>query len=279
MADISGLYSAFPTDPNMTTAEMIVGPRGQSLVENIRNREVIDSVLQIAGGIGDLFPPLMAAVAPMRVSRAASKAKKIAELREEANRLRFGDDYADTAAKIDTSYRGGHQPYKGADSETIRLDDLTRSIDGENAGYPDDFYTPTGKRLYAPGPRFEGDEFGKANSESYSVIKSVKGKPEDKVKIYRAVPKGIKKINKGDFVTLSPTYADLHGSGGYGPSGDDVGDIISSEARVKDLIWDGNDPNEFGYFPADILKAAGGIVSLDDIDIFTDAEIRLQRGR
>ena len=228
--------------------------RKSGLGGNWDDEIVIDANTSIESALEDILTP---------------KAKKIAELREEANRLRFGDDYADTAAaKIDTSYRGGHQPYKGADSETIRLDDLTRSIDGENAGYPDDFYTPTGKRLYAPGPRFEGDEFGKANSESYSVIKSVKGKPEDKVKIYRAVPKGIKKINEGDFVTLSPTYADLHGSGGYGPSGDDVGDIISSEVRVKDLIWDGNDPNEFGYFPADILKAAGGIVSLDDIDIF-----------
>ena len=74
MADIFGEYAAFPTDPNMTTAEMIVGPRGPSLAENIRNREIIDSGLQIAGGIGDLFPPLMAAVAPMRVARAASKA-------------------------------------------------------------------------------------------------------------------------------------------------------------------------------------------------------------
>ena len=74
MADIFGEYAAFPTDPNMTTAEMIVGPRGPSLAENIRNREIIDSGLQIAGGIGDLFPPLMAAVAPMRVARAAAKA-------------------------------------------------------------------------------------------------------------------------------------------------------------------------------------------------------------
>ena len=74
MADIFGEYAAFPTDPNMTAAEMIVGPRGPSLAENIRNREIIDSGLQIAGGIGDLIPPLMAAVAPMRVARAAAKA-------------------------------------------------------------------------------------------------------------------------------------------------------------------------------------------------------------
>ena len=67
--------------------------------------------------------------------------------------------------------------------------------------------------------------------------------------IYRGVPKGSKKINEGDFVTLSPKYAEVHSSSGYGQRGDEAGEVISQKVKVKDLIWDGNDVNEFGYFP------------------------------
>ena len=73
IADIFGEYFAYPTDPEMTVAEMAVGPRGPSLMENIRNREFLDAGLQLAGGIGDIFPPAMAVVGPMRAARAASK--------------------------------------------------------------------------------------------------------------------------------------------------------------------------------------------------------------
>mgnify|MGYP003143896368 CR=1 FL=1 len=73
IADMFGEYFAYPTDPEMTVAEMAVGPRGPSLMENIRNREFLDAGLQVAGGIGDLIPPVMAVVGPMRAARAASK--------------------------------------------------------------------------------------------------------------------------------------------------------------------------------------------------------------
>ena len=517
IADIFGEYFAYPTDPEMTVAEMAVGPRGPSLMENIRNREFLDAGLQLAGGIGDIFPPAMAVVGPMRAARAASKAEKIAELRKEANRNRFGDqidelnerikraeelgfdmtpegrlyhaskqdiyrlkpgyddglifttpdpafanfwvgkgkfkerrgieaekdlenltkyqrdlrreiffgknntdeswtklkgkeyndeydrrlrlfrkaigkdispdqmhaavyplvsrtkkpfvphkdvdvleeffgsekmsepfspatnmptyrdglksgnyilyenkkmvDFLkskgydsmflresvhDKAEKIlekpqdvpyetfavfdpqdlrspfakfetgdvDTSYRMEyHKPYKGSDDEAVRLDDLTKSISGEKAGYPDNFYTAQGKRDYAPGPAFDGDFYGKANNESYAIIKSARGNPEKEVTIYRAVPKGVKNINEGDFVTLSPTYAKSHAESGYGDRGADSGDVISRKVRVKDLIWDQNDPNEFGFFPdekdyPDILKAKGGSVAAPYVDIF-----------
>ena len=505
IADIFGEYFAYPTDPEMTVAEMTVGPRGPSLMENIRNREFLDAGLQLAGGIGDIFPPAMAVVGPMRAARAASKAEKIAELRKEANRNRFGDqidelnerlkraeelgfdmtpegrlyhaskqdiyrlkpgyddglifttpdpkfaenwlgkgkfrerqdgvsvkkekerkkkldDEFEEKAKglsedeilklydeeydkkfqeiaknirdadkviyplvsktkkpfvphkdvdvleeffgsekmsepfspednmptyrdglksgnylfyenkkmvdflkskgydsmflredavtnsnkiaekpqdvpyetfavfdpqdlrspfakfetgdVDTSYRMEyHKPYKGSDDEAVRLDDLTKSISGEKAGYPDNFYTAQGKRDYAPGPAFDGDFYGKANNESYAIIKSARGNPEKEVTIYRAVPKGVKNINEGDFVTLSPTYAKSHAESGYGDRGADSGDVISRKVKVKDLIWDQNDPNEFGFFPdekdyPDILKAKGGSVAAPYVDIF-----------
>ena len=153
------------------------------------------------------------------------------------------DTSKDTSITSDTSYRLSHQPSKGIDDETVRLDDLTKSISGVRAGYPEDFYTAEGKRIYAPGPNFKNDMYGKANNESYEIIKSVRDKPEEVVTIYRAVPKGITKINEGDFVTLSPTYAKQHSLSGYGRMGDEEGEVIKQKVKVKDLIWANDDPN------------------------------------
>ena len=153
--------------------------------------------------------------------------------------------------KESTDYRLQHKPRGPDDEYPVRLDDLTQTTTGESAGYPKDFYSEKGKRIYAPGQSFEGDEFGIANNESYSIINSVKGNPDAEVTIYRAVPneKNITKINSGDFVTLSKRYADLHGAGGYGTDGTDSGKVLELKVKVKDIYWDQNDVNEFGYFP------------------------------
>jgi hypothetical protein len=157
----------------------------------------------------------------------------------------------ETVKKIDTSYRMQFHQAKGPmDDNPIRLDNLTKDINGEQAGYPNDFYTTKGKQIYAPGPKFKDDEFGIANNESYNIIKKAKDNPDMEVTIYRAVPNedNITTINQGDFVTLSKKYAELHGASGYGSMGNDAGKILEMKVKVKDLYWDGNDVNEFGYF-------------------------------
>jgi hypothetical protein len=146
---------------------------------------------------------------------------------------------------------------------------LTKSITGEKAGYPDDFYSDRGQRLYAPGPRFKDDEYGMANQESFQIINKVKNKPDEEVTIYRAVPNDdkIKDINEGDFVTLSKKYAELHGAGGYGRDGKDAGKILEKKVKVKDIYWDQNDVNEFGYFPTNEEKQTKKIPELSIADI------------
>ena len=93
--------------------------------------------------------------------------------------------------------------------------------------------------------------FGVAGQQSYRAILGAKGNPDAEVTIYRGVPNDpdINTINRGDFVTLSPKYAELHAASGYGRSGDEPGKVISQKVKVKDIYWDGNDVNEFGYFP------------------------------
>lgn len=150
----------------------------------------------------------------------------------------------------DVSYRIQHQP-KMPEDGAPRLDNLTKDIQGNNSGYPNDFYSNDGRRLYAQGPRFKDDQYGIANSESYNIILSAKNNPEKEVTIYRSVPNenSINEINVGDFVTLSPTYAKLHSGSGYGDGGNDAGKILSKQVKVKEIFFDGNDVNEFGYFP------------------------------
>jgi len=203
------------------------------------------------------------------------KANNIA-LEKEANKItdfyglpRLGTTKPDEGIKaieqkdVDTSYRVQHQAKGPMDENPIRLDNLTKDVNGEQAGYPDDFYTTKGKQIYAPGPKFKDDEYGIANNESYNIITKAKNNPDMEVTIYRAVPNedNITTINQGDFVTLSKKYAELHGASGYGPMGDDAGKILKMKVKVKDLYWDGNDVNEFGYFPQN--KTDEGIKKID----------------
>jgi len=88
----------------------------------------------------------------------------------------------------------------------------------------------------------------KAYDESLRVLRSVKGKPDAQVSIYRAVPHGVKDINPGDWVSTSKTYATQHGMHADDPKKDLP--VITRKVPAKHLRTDGgNDVNEWGYFP------------------------------
>ena len=201
--------------------------------------------------------PISDGAARIDVSKLPDYKKKLVDLVMSEGHFSYKGDIPSNAIiekdvskkEVDTSYRIDHQPRRGSADEAVRLDDLTRTISGLKAGYPEELYSPAGRRIYAPGPRFTSDEYGKANDESMSVIYSSRGKPDNTVTMYRAVPKNVDQINVGDFVTISPTYAEVHASSGYGNDGQQAGKVISQEVKVRDLIWQTDDVNEFGYFP------------------------------
>ena len=164
---------------------------------------------------------------------------------------KLGKALDDTAPKVDTSYRIQHTP----NPEGARLDDMT----GGGDYFPDDIYSINGLRIY-------GDANNKFDRESFDAIQSVKGKPDAEVTIYRAVPNedNINTINSGDFVTLSREYAEMHGASGYGVDGQDAGKIIEAKVKVKHLRSDGNDLNEFGYFPENKGDVARAIIPTEE---------------
>lgn len=143
----------------------------------------------------------------------------------------------DVELKIEADYRMQHQP-RNVEEGGARLDDIT----GGGQVFPDDVYSSKGFEYY-------GDSTSEASLESYNIIKSVRNKPDEEITIYRAVPKGVTDINEGDWVTLSQKYAQDHAESGYGADGKEAGEVISKVVKVRDVVNDGNDFNEFGYFP------------------------------
>lgn len=115
-----------------------------------------------------------------------------------------------------------------------------------------DFYTAQGFRYY--------DDGGPGARESYNVLKSIKGKPEALVWVYRAVPKTVSdaKINDGDWVALALKYAQSHGksalNGKY--------KILKAQVKAKYVWNDGNSINEFGY---DSSGAAKGVAMAEAV--------------
>lgn len=127
----------------------------------------------------------------------------------------------------DTSYKGSHVA-PNAETYGATLDNLTGIM-------PADVYSSKGIRLY-------GINDPAIDREWFAAAYRAKNKPDADVTIWRAVPKGVKDINSGDWVTTSQTYAKNHGentlNGEY--------DLISSKVKANTLSSEGY-PYEFGY--------------------------------
>ena len=137
---------------------------------------------------------------------------------------------------------GAAEPYEETDDYRMRHQAPTRA---------DEFGSPaTDVEEMMPGfyknPKVYGSGYAQSDKESRAAIVAIQGKPNAPVTIYRAVPESVDKINPGDWVTLSPTYAKEHLRSNV--SG---GKILSQVIPAKDLWFDGNSVNEFGYDPTD----------------------------
>lgn len=121
-------------------------------------------------------------------------------------------------------YGYGHSP----NEDGVRAFNLTEKVDGEQM-IPEDMYQ-----------QWYGSRGTPEDMQSISVLKSIKGKPEADVTIYRAAPNG--EFNYGDWVTLSKKYAEQHAEGNNFK-------VFSQKVKAKDIRWAMDDVNEFGYFP------------------------------
>lgn len=274
--DATGNMPGMPSS-NADLTDIFDAENNPSILENIRQGNILDPALQALGVLGDAtyaIPPLGATLGTaLKAPGALRKAMKMKESLSEATerlkaayeaapnsddarraylKMRSARDAAGESAStaVDTSYRMSHQP-TGPDGGA-RLDDMT----GGGEVFPDDIYSSKGLQYY-------GNPGSAADKESYKVIQAMRGKPDKSVTVYRAVPPGVKEINPGDFVSLSKKYAEDHAFTGYGSSGQDAGDVISMRVKAKEVYSPGDDLNEFGYFPgAPSTASTGGIDSI-----------------
>ena len=127
--------------------------------------------------------------------------------------------------------RMSHRIMKDETSTTV--DDMTKG--GELV--PDDFYT---------NPEYYANLNDPTSKESWAVIKTLRGNPEAEVTIYRSAPKDTQ-IGEGDWVSLSKKYAKQEGEHATDETLDMP--VHSIKVKAKEIVWDGNDINEFAYYP------------------------------
>jgi hypothetical protein len=128
-------------------------------------------------------------------------------------------------------YGGPHRPAPGPPAWDLLGEDVT----GEKFA-PDDIYDHP--------DWYVGDPGSKAARETITALRRIRGNPDAKVTIYRSTPGD--RINPGDWVSLSRTYAAESGYDAADPSKDLP--VVAVEVPARDVRWAGDDLNEFGYW-------------------------------
>ena len=138
----------------------------------------------------------------------------------------------------ENDYRMSHKAPNKDDSPLYDLSNV----------YGDDIYSD--KAWYYFGDGADNKRMDKASAK---VLQAIKGNPNAEVTIYRAVPKGVKAINNGDWVSISKEYAIGHGENVL----DGEYEIIEQKVKASQVYSDGNSLHEQGV---QFLKTPSGKV-------------------
>lgn len=145
-------------------------------------------------------------------------------------------------------YRGQHKAPTGKNGEG--------SLDAMDRTYPDDIYSSKGARYYGSGD-------AQMDKRAHDLIVSLRGKPDEMVTVYRAVPKGVSGgINTGDWVTPIREYAISHGE-----RFEEGFNILEKTVRAGDLFTEGNSIFEFGLGESTVETKPKGSGYTTDIEV------------
>ena len=135
--------------------------------------------------------------------------------------------------------------------------DMFADVEGDGPMSPSDLFKSPEHYI---GTKDRKDPVFLETKKQMEYIKSIQGDPEAEITVYRSSPE--KELNDGDWVSLSKEYAK---QAGYHPT-DEAKDIpvFEHKIKVKDLKWDGNSLEEWGYFPEEVklLLNAGRYASI-----------------
>lgn len=140
--------------------------------------------------------------------------------------------HAEPEASLD--YKGSHTAPSN-DGYSSAISELTKA-------FPDDVYEH---------PEWYGS--GETDEETMAQLAAARDNPDATVRVYRALPAGLDRINRTDWVTLSAGYARQHAA----QDDDEANDwpVISAEVPASSVFSDGNDLMEFGYDGPDLRCA------------------------
>lgn len=204
----------------------VLGPLAGSKVAEMLHQRMIDPTRGTRNAIerGGSNPVPRSEQVRMKIEQ------QIAE--HDAMLQRYGDIH-----RTDTQdYGMKHRPTKTGTT----ADEITQ-VEQNKAGFPKDFYQH---------PEYYENMDGMSEKESFAVLKRIRGNPESEITIYRASPK--KEFNYGDWVSLSKEYAKSESiSKGV--------KVYALKVKAKDIHFDGNSINEFGYYPEGGVAASAQI--------------------
>ena len=161
------------------------------------------------------------------------KDNPMAQLEIEAKNYATPEEFVSEQFSKKPEYGMSHRPtYEG-------MPPAHNLLEGETL--PRDVYTKPEWSI-ASGRNFKTD---KAAQESWSALQKIKGKPDVEVTIYRATRKN--ELNPGDWVTFSKNYAEDSVEG-------TAEKVYPFRVKAKDIIFAGDDINEFGYYPKSIFE-------------------------
>lgn len=123
-----------------------------------------------------------------------------------------------------------HMRHRAPGPEGAPAYDLTK-----NQVYPKDVYQTL----------WEYRTYHRSDADANAVLYRVRGRPEARLTICRAVPKGVKTINPGDWVSIAKAYAIDHGKDGHDRAKDMP--VICARTEARNIHTDGNSLLEWGY--------------------------------
>lgn len=149
---------------------------------------------------------------------------------------------------VNQDFRDGHRaPSYSGESLEFRLDQAgdfsLEEVAQGNHNQPSDYFSPVGARMYG----YDTLSGRQSKTAIDNIIRGINaGKTDLTITAYRAVPKDLQldHLIVGDWITFSEQYAIDHGEHRFG---ENEYKIIKQEVSIKDVWWDGNDINEWGF--------------------------------
>jgi hypothetical protein len=221
-----------------STPTAAIDRASQSAVRMVEPGRTVEQRIGDLGGLlsetaGVVAPAMVAPRAGMTATRALEEMFMMPAAGVDDVARQFVADESGALRLTRGDYIGGHSAPQIEPGAT--LDNPTTMFGG------DDIYTRNAMQYFGTGdPRMD--------QQSLSVIQKMRNSPAADVTIYRAVPTGAPdEIGAGDWVTLSPEYAKLHGEsvldGDY--------QIVKEKVKASELATEGNSIHEWGWWPSE----------------------------